>query len=157
VPTRLTRYMMWEIAKPFAFFVIVFTGLVWLTQALRVLDTVVENGETAIVFLEFSALLMPVVLAIALPLAAFGATVHATSRMLAESEIVAMLAAGLSGVALARPAALFGALVMARRRARRSICSRPRRRRCATVSRRCAATSPRRWCSTGVSCIRARG
>jgi lipopolysaccharide export system permease protein len=104
--------MMWEIAKPFAFFVIVFTGLVWLTQALRVLDTVVENGETAFVFLEFSALLMPVVLAIALPLAAFGATVHATSRMLAESEIVAMLAAGLSGVALARPAALFGALVM---------------------------------------------
>jgi lipopolysaccharide export system permease protein len=112
MPARLTRYMMWEIAKPFAFFLIVFMGLVWLTQALRVLDTVVANGQTAIVFLEFSALILPVVLSIALPLAAFGATVHATNRMLSESEVVAMMAAGVSGAALARPAALFGAAAM---------------------------------------------
>ncbi len=113
MPARLTRYVMWEIAKPFAFFVIVFTGLVWLTQALRVLDTVVTNGQTALVFLEFSALILPVVLSIALPLAAFGATVHATNRLLSESEIVAMLASGVSAAAIARPAAVFGSAVMA--------------------------------------------
>jgi lipopolysaccharide export system permease protein len=111
VPTRLTRYMLWEIAKPFGFFVIVFTAVIWLTQALRVLDTVVANGQTARVFLEFSALLLPVVMSIALPISAFGATLYAVNRMLSESEIVAMLAAGLGGLAIARPAAIFGAAV----------------------------------------------
>ena len=111
MPTRLTRYILWEIAKPFGFFVIVFTVVIWLTQALRVLDTVVANGQTAKVFLEFSALLLPVVMSIALPIAAFGATLHAVNRLLSESEIVAMLASGLGGLSIARPAALFGALV----------------------------------------------
>jgi len=111
VPTRLTRYVLWEIAKPFGFFVIVFTAVIWLTQALRVLDTVVANGQTARVFLEFSALLLPVVMSIALPISAFGATLHAVNRLMSESEIVAMLSAGLGGLAIAKPAAIFGGLV----------------------------------------------
>lgn len=112
MPFRLTRYMLREMAKPFAFFVFVFTGVIWLTQSLRVLDTVVANGQTAKVFLEFSALLLPVVMSIALPISAFGATIYALNRLMNESEITAMVASGLSGVALARPVALFGGAVV---------------------------------------------
>lgn len=104
----LDRYLLREIAKPFGFFVLVFTGVVWLTQSLRVIDTVVNSGQGPGVFLEFSALLLPFVLGLVLPLAAFGATLLATSRLFAESEVVAMLAAGFSPLALARPVALFG-------------------------------------------------
>ncbi len=92
---------------------LVFTGVIWLTQSLQVIDRVVESGQGAAVFLEFSALLLPFVMSIVLPIAAFGATLYAVNKLFSDSEIVAMLAAGMSTLALARPAAIFGAAVTA--------------------------------------------
>jgi lipopolysaccharide export system permease protein len=111
VSATLDRYLLRELVRPFGFFVVVLTGVIWLTQSLRVIDTVVNSGQGAGVFVEFSALLLPFVMTIVLPLAAFGATLYAFNRLFAESEIVAMMAAGASGLGLARPVALFGAAV----------------------------------------------
>lgn len=109
---QLTRYIIGEQLRPFIFFVVVFTGLIWLTQSLRVIDTVVNNNQGARVFLEFSLLLLPQVMAVVLPVSAFGATLYAVNRLFTESEIVAMGAAGMSRLALARPVILFGGAVM---------------------------------------------
>ncbi|PIP97400.1 MAG: LPS export ABC transporter permease LptF [Rhodobacterales bacterium CG18_big_fil_WC_8_21_14_2_50_71_9] len=109
----ITRYVLRELLKPFGFFLIVFTGVIWLTQSLRVIDTVVNSGQGAGVFLEFSALLLPAAMSIVMPIAAFAATLYTVNRLFADSEIVAMIAAGMSGVRLARPVALFGLAVMA--------------------------------------------
>jgi lipopolysaccharide export system permease protein len=111
--TEIDRYLARELARPFLFYVVVLTGLVWLSQSLRVVDTVVNNAQSAPVFLEFTALLLPRAMALVLPLAAFMATLQTVNRLFSESEIVAMLAGGLSAAALARPVLLFGALVMA--------------------------------------------
>lgn len=110
---RITRYVLRELFRPFVFFIVVLTGVIWLAQSLRVVDTVVASGQAAVVFLEFSVLLMPRVMGLVLPLAAFGAALYTINRLFAESEIVAMIAAGMSGVALARPIALFGGTVAA--------------------------------------------
>lgn len=110
---RITRYVLRELAKPFVFFIVVFTGVAWLAQSLRVVDTVVASGQAAVLFLEFAVLLMPRVVSLVLPIAAFGATLYAINRLFSESEIVAMIAAGMSGAALARPVALFGGAVAA--------------------------------------------
>ena len=107
------RYLVRELAVPFGFFVVVLTGVIWLTQSLRVVDTVVNSGQGAAVFLQFSALLLPTALGVVLPLAGFAATLYAVNRLYAESELVAMAAAGMSGLALARPVALFGATIAA--------------------------------------------
>jgi len=104
----ITRYVLRELLKPFGFFLIVFTGVIWLTQSLRVIDTVVNSGKGARVFLEFSVLLLPTAMSIVIPIAAFAATLYTINRLFADSEIVAMIAAGMSGVRLARPVALFG-------------------------------------------------
>jgi len=109
----ITRYVLRELLKPFGFFLIVFTGVIWLTQSLRVIDTVVNSGQGAGVFLEFSVLLLPAAKSIVMPIAAFAATLYTVNRLFADSEIVAMIAAGMSGVRLARPVALFGLAVMA--------------------------------------------
>jgi len=108
-----SRYMIRELAKPFAFFLIVFTGVIWLTQSLRVIDTVVNSGQGAGVFLQFVGLILPTVLAIVMPLAAFGAALYAINKLFVDSEIVAMIAAGMSPARLARPVAAFGAAVAA--------------------------------------------
>ncbi|MFK7943927.1 MAG: LPS export ABC transporter permease LptF [Paracoccaceae bacterium] len=109
---RLDRYIFRQILGPFLFFVIVFTGVIWLTQSLRVIDTVVNAGQSAIVFLEFTALLLPLVLAIVLPVALFAAILYAINRLFTDSEIVVMMASGLSGTSILRPVAAFSALVM---------------------------------------------
>ena len=36
---RLDRYILRQLAGAFGFFVLVFTGVVWLTQAVRLIDT----------------------------------------------------------------------------------------------------------------------
>lgn len=109
---RIDRYIFRQILGPFLFFVLVFTGVIWLTQSLRVIDTVVNNGQSAQVFLEFTALLLPMVLSIVLPVSIFAAVLFAINRLFTDSEIVVMLAAGLSGTALLRAVAVFSSLVM---------------------------------------------
>lgn len=109
---RLDSYIFRQILGPFLFFVLVFTGVIWLTQSLRVIDTVVNNGQSARVFLEFTALLLPMVLSIVLPISLFAAVLYAINRLFSDSEIVVMMAAGLSGTAILRAVTVFGLLVM---------------------------------------------
>ena len=109
---RLDTYIFGQILAPFLFFVIVFTGVIWLTQSLRVIDTVVNNGQSAGVFLEFTLLLLPMVLSIVLPVSLFAAVLYAVNRLFTDSEIVVMLAAGLSGTSILRAVTVFSLIVM---------------------------------------------
>jgi lipopolysaccharide export system permease protein len=105
--SRLDRYILRLLAGPFLFFVLVFTGVIWLSQSLRVIDMVVNNGQSAAVFLEFTALLLPTVMTVVLPLSAFAAALTAFNRMVSDSETVVLQAAGISRLALMRPIGLF--------------------------------------------------
>ncbi|MEO1492105.1 MAG: LPS export ABC transporter permease LptF [Pseudomonadota bacterium] len=108
----LDRYIFGQILGPFLFFVLVFTGVIWLTQSLRVINTVVNNGQSALVFLEFTALLLPMVLSIVLPISVFAAVLFSINRLYSDSEITVMLAAGLSTTSILRAVTAFGVLVM---------------------------------------------
>lgn len=109
----LDRYILRQILAPFLFFVLVFTGVIWLTQSLRVIDTVVNHGQSAGVFLEFTALLLPMVLSIVLPISLFAAVLYTINRLFSDSEIVVMMATGLSGLSITRAVVVFGLAVMA--------------------------------------------
>ena len=109
---RLDRYILGQVIGPFLFFLLVFTGVIWLGMSLKVIDTVVNNGQPARVLLEFTLLLLPSVLTIVIPAAAFAATLYAVNRLFADSEIVVMFASGLSGLSLMRPVALFSAVLL---------------------------------------------
>ena len=90
---------------------LIFTGVVWLTQAVRLIDTVVASGQGARVFLEFSALVLPQVFVIVLPLAGIGAALYALNKLYTDSELIVMMGAGLGPVAMLRPVAVFGGLI----------------------------------------------
>ncbi len=104
---RLDTYVLRQIFFPFVFFVVVFTGIIWLTQSLRVIDTVINNGQSARVFLEFTVLLLPLVMSIVLPISVFAAVLYAVNRLFGDSEITVMFASGMSGPALLRPVVIF--------------------------------------------------
>jgi lipopolysaccharide export system permease protein len=109
--TRLDRYLLRQLVVAFGFFALVFTGVVWLTQAVRLIDTVVASGRGGRILLEFSALVLPQVLVIVLPLAGMGAALYALNRLYSESELVAMMGAGVGPAQLLRPVAVFGGLI----------------------------------------------
>ena len=109
--TRLDRYILRHLIASLGFFTLVFTGVVWLTQAVRLIDTVVASGQSARVFLEFWILVLPQVFVIVLPLAGIGAALHALNSLYSDSELTVMMSAGLGPLALLRPVAIFGALV----------------------------------------------
>lgn len=109
---RLDRYIIRQLAAPFVFFVLVFSGVIWLALSLRVIDTVVVSGQSADLFLEFVVLLIPKVMVIVLPVAAFGATIYAINRLYGDSEVVVMFASGVSGLRVLRPVLIFGICVM---------------------------------------------
>ncbi len=109
--TRLDRYILGQLIAAFGFFMLVFTGVVWLTQAVRLIDTVVASGQSARVFLEFSALVLPQVFVIVLPLAGIGAALFTLNKLYTDSELIVMMGAGLGPAAMLRPVAIFGGLI----------------------------------------------
>ncbi|MEL7181842.1 MAG: LptF/LptG family permease, partial [Pseudomonadota bacterium] len=74
-------------------------------------DQLIADGQSAGVFLEFTALSLPSVIRLALPLAAFAAAVYVTNRMSTESELTVVQATGYSPFRLARPVMYFGIIV----------------------------------------------
>jgi len=108
---RLDRYIVQALVGALWFFVLVFTGVIWLTQAVRLVDTVIASGQGAKVFLEFSTLVLPQVFVIVLPLSGMGAALYALNRLHTDSELVVMMGAGFGPPAMLRPVAIFGAMI----------------------------------------------
>ena len=109
--TRLDRYILQHLVVAFGFFVLVFTGVIWLTQAVRLVDTVVASGQGATVFLQFSALVLPQVFVIVLPLSGIGAALYALNKLYGDSELIVMMGAGYGPASMLRPVGLFGLLI----------------------------------------------
>lgn len=109
--TLFDRYILGQLLGAFGFFALVFTGVVWLTQAVRLIDTVIASGQSARVFLEFSGLVLPQVFVIVLPLSGIGAALYALNKLYSDSELTVMMTAGLGPAGLLRPVAMFGAAI----------------------------------------------
>jgi len=95
----------------FGFFALVLVSIFWINKAVRMFDRLIADGQPAWVFLEFTALTLPGVIGVVLPIAAFAATVHVVNRMTTESELTVMQATGYSPLRLLRPAIMFGLII----------------------------------------------
>jgi lipopolysaccharide export system permease protein len=96
----------------FGFFALVLVAVYWVNRAVGLFDQLIGDGQSALVFLEFSILTLPNAIRLVLPVAAFAATVYVTNRLMQESELVVMQATGFSAFRLARPVLYFGLTVM---------------------------------------------
>ncbi|MDP6565261.1 MAG: LPS export ABC transporter permease LptF [Alphaproteobacteria bacterium] len=101
---RLQRYILRQLAGPFAFFLLVLTGVIWLTQSLRFVDLIINKGLSAGYFAQLTLLVLPNVLAMILPIGLFAAILYCYHNLDTDSEIVVMRSAGMGNLALARPA-----------------------------------------------------
>ncbi|WP_377504905.1 LPS export ABC transporter permease LptF [Octadecabacter sp. R77987] len=108
---RFDRYMLSQLFTLFGFFSLVLVLIYWINRAVRLFDQLIADGQTAIVFLEFTAMTLPQIIRIVLPLAAFVAATYVTNRMSSDSELTVVQATGFSAFRLARPVLVFGLTV----------------------------------------------
>ena len=109
--SRFDRYLLSQLVALFGFFALILVSVYWVNRAVGLFDRIIGDGQSALVFLEFSLLILPNVLRLVLPIAAFAAAVYVTNRLTQESELVVMQATGFSAFRLARPVLYFGAVV----------------------------------------------
>ncbi len=108
---RFDKYLFSQLMMLFGFFALVLVLVYWVNRAVILFDQLIANGQSAFVFFEFSALSLPNVIRIVLPIAAFAGSVYVTNRLTSESELVVVQATGFSPWRLARPVIMFGLVV----------------------------------------------
>ncbi len=108
---RYDRYILSQLLVLFSFFSIVLVSVYWVNRAVGLFDTLISDGQNLRVFLEFSALSLPQIIVLVLPVSAFVAAIYVTNRMISESELVVMQTAGCSSLRLLRPVWAFGVIV----------------------------------------------
>lgn len=107
----ITRYILRQLVGAMLFVTFALTGVVWLSHSLRFVDLIVNRGLSIGTFFHFTLLLMPTFLSVILPFALFCAVVYTYHRLTIDSELVVLRAAGLSQIALARPALILAGVV----------------------------------------------
>ncbi len=108
---RFDRYMLSQFMVLFGFFALVLVSIFWINKAVRMFDRLVSDGQSSWVFVEFTALTLPGVIGVVLPIAAFAGTIYVTNRLSTESELTVMQATGYSPWRMARPVLYFGVIV----------------------------------------------
>lgn len=108
---KFDRYILSQLLVLFGFFSLVLVSVYWVNRAVILFDQLIADGQSAGVFVEFTALSLPNVIRLVLPMAAFVATVYATNRLSSESELVVIQATGFSAWRMARPVLYFGVFV----------------------------------------------
>lgn len=111
--SRFDRYLLSQLLALFGFFSLILVLVYWINRAVGLFDQLIGDGQSALVFLEFSLLTLPNVIRLVLPISAFAATVYVANRLTADSELVVMQATGFSAFRLARPVLWFGLTVAA--------------------------------------------
>ncbi len=109
---RFDRYLLSQLLIVFSFFSLVLVLVYWVNRAVRLFDRLIGDGHSTLVFLELSALTLPGIIRLALPVAGFVAAVYVGNRLIAESELVVVQATGSSPARMARPVLMFGAIIM---------------------------------------------
>jgi lipopolysaccharide export system permease protein len=109
---RLSNYVLRQLAGPIGLFCFLLTGVVWLSQSLRLLDLVINRGQSAPTFVYLTLLVLPSLLVIILPIGFFAGTLYGLHKLNADSELVVMQASGYSKVQLGIPVMIAAVAVM---------------------------------------------
>jgi lipopolysaccharide export system permease protein len=107
----IDRYIFRTIIGAFLLVLINLTAVIWITQILRQVDLITNQGQTILVFLRITSLLVPILMLVIAPIALVIAVCYALTKLNGDSELVVMNAAGISPRRVFRPVLLVCAIV----------------------------------------------
>jgi lipopolysaccharide export system permease protein len=82
------------------------TGVIWVTQVLRDFDLLTTKGQSLLIFLMATGLVVPSLVMIIAPVALFAAIAFTLNKLNGDSELIVMSASGLSPATILRPIAI---------------------------------------------------
>jgi len=106
-----SRYIFAQAMGPFLLATGALTGIVWLTQALRLLDLIISQGQSAGTYFFLTLLSIPSLLTLILPISLFVGVLYALHRLYSDSELVVMFSAGVSRWDVCAPILLLTGIV----------------------------------------------
>ena len=107
----INRYIFSSTFSAFAIVLFSLTSVIWITQALRDIDLMTSRGQTVLVFLGITGLVIPMLILVIAPIALMIAVMHSIGRLSNDSELIVMNAAGMSPWALFRPFLIMAVMV----------------------------------------------
>jgi lipopolysaccharide export system permease protein len=107
----IDRYLLRQLLGPTLLATAALTGVALLSQSLSALDLMVNQRQSALVFLKVTLLAMPQLINIVLPIALFVAALVSLNRLHTEQEIVVAYAGGMSRWRVISPGMRLGATV----------------------------------------------
>jgi lipopolysaccharide export system permease protein len=97
------RYIFRTTFGAFLLVLVSLTGAIWLTQALRDVDLITSQGQTILVFIGITSLVIPLLILVIAPVALVVAVAHVLHKLSADSEIIVMNGAGMRPWRLLQP------------------------------------------------------
>jgi lipopolysaccharide export system permease protein len=90
------RYIFRTTFSAFLIVLVSLTAVIWVTQALRDIDLMTNQGQTILVFVGITGLIIPLLVLVIAPIALLIAVAHVLNKLSTDSEIIVMNAAGIS-------------------------------------------------------------
>jgi lipopolysaccharide export system permease protein len=90
------RYIARTVLGAFVLVLASLTIIIWMTHAIRDIDIVTNQGQTILVFLGLTSLVVPMLVLVIAPIALVIAVIYTLNKLNADSEIAVMSAAGMS-------------------------------------------------------------
>ncbi|MEJ2432906.1 MAG: LPS export ABC transporter permease LptF [Pseudolabrys sp.] len=92
----INRYIFRTTFSAFLVVLVSLTAVIWVTQALHDFDLVTSQGQTILVFMGITGLIIPLLVLVIAPIALLIAVAHVLNKLSTDSEIIVMNAAGMS-------------------------------------------------------------
>jgi lipopolysaccharide export system permease protein len=92
----LGRYIFRATLGAFLLVLISLTTVIWITQALRDIDVMTSQGQTVVVFVTMTAMVIPQLVMVIAPIALMIAAAYVLNKLAGDSEIIVMNAAGMA-------------------------------------------------------------
>jgi lipopolysaccharide export system permease protein len=105
------RYIFRTTFGAFLVVLISVTLLMWMTQALRNIDLMTNQGQSVLIFVSITGLIIPLLMLLIAPIALTIAVAHVLNRLGNDSELIVMNAAGMSPWRIFRPFLAVGVVV----------------------------------------------
>ena len=99
----IDRYIFRTTLGAFLMILVSLTSIIWVTQALRDIDLMTSQGQTILVFIGITGLVIPQLVLVIAPIALVIAVAHVLSKLATDSEIIVMNSAGMAPWRLFRP------------------------------------------------------
>ncbi len=91
----ISRYIFRTTFGAFLVILVSLTAVIWVTQALHDIDLITSQGQSILVFVGITGLIIPLLVLVIAPIALLIAVAHTLNKMSTDSEIIVMNAAGM--------------------------------------------------------------